>query len=201
MFDALTLASPAVLFTLQALLTEKNGKTYIRCQIRDKDVLAKPEELLRQVWVYKLIHEYGYPKDRIAVEYPVTFGRDSSKRADIVVFDADRPTVPFIIFELKQGTLKGGKEQLRSYTHATGAPLAVWSNGAQFVVWHRKNPNYFIEIPELPTAGQTIDDIAGQPWTIQTLIDKEHQREAEGQKARSLRELIEDMEDEVLANV
>jgi len=200
MFDALVLASPAALIALQALLTEKNGKAYIRCQIRDKDVLAKPEELLRQVWVYKLIYEYGYPRQRIAVEYPITFGRDSSKRADIVVFDADRPTVAFIIFELKQGTLKGGKEQLRSYTHATGAPLAVWSNGTQFVVWHRKNPNYFIEIPELPTVGQTIDDIAGQPWTIQTLIDKEHQREAEGQKARSLRELIEDMEDEVLAN-
>ncbi|MFZ4702881.1 MAG: type I restriction enzyme HsdR N-terminal domain-containing protein [Candidatus Methylumidiphilus sp.] len=200
MFDALTLASPAVLFALQALLTDKNGKQYIRCQIRDKEVLAKPEELVRQFWIYQLIHEYGYPKDRIAVEYPVTFGRDSSKRADIVVFDADRPTVPFLIIEVKQGKLKDGKEQLRSYTHATGAPLALWSNGALFVVWHRKNPNYFIEIPDLPTVGQTIDDIAGQPWTIQTLIDKEHQREAEGQKARSLRELIEDMEDEVLAN-
>jgi type I restriction enzyme M protein len=35
---------------------------------------------------------------------------------------------------------------------------------------------------------------------VQTLVDKEKQREAEGTKARSLRELIEDLEDEVLAN-
>src|SRR3546814_1188879 len=37
-------------------------------------------------------------------------------------------------------------------------------------------------------------------WTIQTLIDKEDEREREGSKARSLRELIVDMENEVLAN-
>jgi len=34
------------------------------------------------------------------VEYPVTFGRDTSKRADIVVMDADRPTVPYLIVVL-----------------------------------------------------------------------------------------------------
>lgn len=184
-----------------ALLFAKNNKTYLKCQIRDKEILAKPEELVRQCWLHRLVHHYNYPKGRITVEYPVTFGRDSSKRADIVVFDADRPTVPYLIVEVKQGKLKDGKEQLRSYTHATGAPLALWSNGTQKPVpWHRKNPNYFVEIPDIPTAGQTIDDIAGQPWTIQTLIEKEDQREAEGLKTRSLRQLIEEMEDEVLAN-
>jgi type I restriction enzyme M protein len=122
------------------------------------------------------------------------------KRADIVVFDADRPTVPFIIVEVKQPTEKSGKDQLKSYCHATGAPLAVWSDGLREVVWHRKNPNYFVIIPDLPTATQTIEDIVGQPWTIETLIEKEKQREAEGLKAHSLRQIIEDLEDEVLAN-
>jgi len=41
--------------------------------------------------------------------------------------------------------LKDGKEQLRSHTHATGAPIALWSNGAQTIAWHRKNPNYFVD--------------------------------------------------------
>lgn len=134
------------------------------------------------------------------MEYPITFGRDSSKRADIVVLDADRPTVPYLIVEVKQTTAKGGKDQLKSYTHATGAPLAVWSDGTQAIYWHRKNPNYFVELPDLPTATQTIEEIVDQPWTIQTLIDKEGERESEGLHARSLRQLIEDMEDEVLAN-
>jgi len=185
---------------VEALLFEKNGKTFLKCQSRNKDILAKPEETVRQLWIHRLNHHYGYPKKRITVEYPVTFGRDTSKRADIVVFDGDRPTVPYIIVEVKQGTLKGGKEQLHSYTHATGAPLALWSNGTQPVQWHRKNPNYFVQIPDIPTAHQTINDIVGQPWTIQTLVEKEQEREAEGMGAISLRQLIEDMEDEVLAN-
>ena len=185
---------------VEELLIDKKGKAYVICQSRKKEILAKPEELIRQLWLYRLITQYGYDKSRISVEYPVTFGRDSSKRADIVIFDADRATVPYLVVEVKQGNLKTGKEQLRSYTHATGAPLALWSNGEQAIQWHRKNPNYFVEIPDIPSASQTIDDIVGQPWTIETLIEKEEQRDREGFKARSLRQLIEDMEDEVLAN-
>lgn len=116
------------------------------------------------------------------------------------MFDRDRPTVPYLIVEVKQTKLKDGKEQLKSYTHATGAPLALWSNGAQTIQWHRKNPNYFVELPDIPRAWQSIEDIVDQPWTIQTLIDKENEREKESFKARSLRDLIVDLEDEVLAN-
>ena len=181
---------------------EHRGKPtkFVRCYIREKEVQLKPEERTRQLWLARLIDQYGYPASRIQVEYPITFGRDSSKRADIVVFDADRPTVPYIIIEVKQGKLREGKEQLRSYTHATGAPLALWSNGILAEVWHRKNPNYFVPIHHLPRAEQTIEEIVDQPWTIETLIDKENEREREGSKARSLRELIVDMENEVLAN-
>ena len=174
--------------------------TYITCLVRNKAVQLKPEERIRQLWLSRLIDQYGYPVSRLAVEYPITFGRDTSKRADIVVFDADRPTVPYIIIEVKQPKLRDGKEQLRSYAHATGAPLAMWSDGLLIEVWHRKNPNYFVPIHHLPRASQTIEDIVDQPWTIQTLIDKENEREREGAKARSLRDLIVEMENEVLAN-
>lgn len=191
---------PRELDDLETLLLEKNDRLYFRCPVREKDVLAKPEEAVRQLWILRLTKHYGYSMRRLAVEYPVTFGRDTSKRADIVVFDADRPTIPLIIVEVKQIKFKSGKEQLRSYTHATGAPLALWSNGTQTIVWHRKNPNYFVELPDLPTSSQTIDDIVDQPWNINTLIDKEIGRESEGSKARSLRDLIVDLEDEVLAN-
>jgi type I restriction enzyme M protein len=196
----LALFGTSALRAVEDLLCEKNGKPFLKCQVRGKEVMAKPEEVIRQFWIHRLLTHYGYPASRMAVEYPVTFGRDTSKRADVVVFDADRPSVPYIIVEVKQATLRSGKEQLKSYTHATGAPLALWSDGIKAVVWHRKNPNYFIEIPDLPTVRQTIEDIVGQPWTLETLIEKEEERDAEGLKARSLRELIEDMEDEVLAN-
>ncbi len=197
---ALTLFESTAIKAVEALRTERNGKPYIRCQVRGKEVHAKPEEIIRQLWIYRLMHHYHYPVSRLQIEYPITFGRDTSKRADIVVMDADRSTVPYLIVEVKQDKAKDGKEQLKSYTHATGAPLAMWSDGSQAICWHRKNPNYFVEIPDLPTAQQTIEQIVQQPWTMETLIGKEHEREAEGIKTRSLRELIEDMEDEVLAN-
>lgn len=181
---------------------EVRGKqaTFVSCLVRRKEVQLRPEERTRQLWLATLINKLGYDPSRIAVEYPITFGRDSSKRADIVVFDADRPTVPYIIVEVKQTNYKDGKEQLRSYAHATGAPLAVWSDSIIAEVWHRKNPNYFMPIHQLPRADQTIEQVVDQPWTIQTLIDLEEERVKEGKFGRSLRDLIEDMEDEVLAN-
>jgi type I restriction enzyme M protein len=110
---------------VEAALVERNGRYYLKCCARTKEVLAKPEEIIRQLWLQRLQNEFKYPSSRLAVEYPITFGRDSSKRADIVVFDPDRPTVPYIIIEVKQPTEKGGKDQLKSYCHATGAPLAL----------------------------------------------------------------------------
>jgi type I restriction enzyme M protein len=113
------------LMALEAILFEKNDRLYFRCLVRNKDILAKPEEAVRQLWILRLTKHYGYPVSRLAVEYPITFGRDTSNRADIVIFDADRPTVPYTIVEVKRAKLKDGKEQLRSYTHATGAPIAL----------------------------------------------------------------------------
>ncbi len=198
--NSLTQFTVAHLDRLETSLFDKNGKPALKCLATGKDKLAKPEEIVRQLWLLELTESYGYPLSRIQIEYPITFGRDTSKRADIVVMDADHADTPYIIVEVKAAKLKDGKEQLRSYTHAKGAPLALWSNGALAVIWHRKNPNYFVEIPDLPKVTQTIDDIAGQPWTIDVLIDIENKRMAEGKGARSLKQLIEDMEDEVLAN-
>lgn len=139
-----------------AASTVKNGKRYLTCLVRKKEVLAKPEEIVRQLWLQRLTQHYGYPAARLAVEHPITFGRDTSKRADIVVFDADRPTVPYIIVEVKQGKLKDGKGQLKSYCHATGAPMGVWSNGEQLSFYHRKDPNYFEDIPAIPSVHENL---------------------------------------------
>ena len=124
-------------------------KDFVECLVRNKSVQLKPEERVRQLWLARLVEDFGYPLSRIQVEFPITFGRDSSKRADIVIFDADRPTVPYIIIEVKKDKLIEGKNQLKSYAHATGAPLALWSNGVTFEVWERRNPNYFEPIHSL----------------------------------------------------
>ena len=76
-------------------LSEKDGKYSLKCYVRNKDVRVTPDEVVRQLWLHELtLGKYQYPLSRIQVEYPITFGRDSSKRADIVIMDKDRPTVP-----------------------------------------------------------------------------------------------------------
>src|SRR4051812_23226090 len=32
---------------------------------------SNPEEIVRQLWIYKLHHVYGYPIDNVAIEHPI----------------------------------------------------------------------------------------------------------------------------------
>lgn len=90
---------------------------YITCAIRDKEIKLTPEEAVRQLYIYKLMNDYGYAASRIQLETPIHFGREV-KRADIAIMDKDRPMVPYIIVELKKPKLTDGKEQLKSYCNA-----------------------------------------------------------------------------------
>lgn len=151
--------------------TDKKGKTFavVECLVRKKQITLKPEEVVRQLFLDKLINEYGYPISRIKLEYPVSFGREV-KRADIVVMDEDRPLVPYIIIEVKKPKLKDGKDQLKSYCNGTGAPIAVWTNGEQIVYYNRKDPNYFEEIRDIPKATQTLMEIISKRWATMCAI-------------------------------
>lgn len=176
---------------------DKNGKKYavVKCLVRKKDIRLTPEEVIRQLFVDKLINDYGYPVNRMKLEYHVYFGREV-KRADIVIMDEDRPIVPYIIVEVKKPKLKDGKEQLKSYCNSTGAPIAVWTNGEQIAYYNRKDPNYFEDIRNIPKASQTLMDIVSERWTIEDLKANDVL-----QKDRvSLKDKIKELEDEVLAN-
>jgi DNA methylase-type I restriction-modification system len=177
--------------------TDKKGKEvyYVNCQIRDKDIKLTDEELVRQLYINKLINEYNYPKEKMELEYSVSFGREK-KRADIVIFDKLATTSPYIIVELKKPKLKDGKEQLKSYCNATGAPIGVWTNGGQISFYHRKDPNFFEDLPNIPTFDEKLSDILSERWTINDLISKDKLIT----EKKSLKDLILEMEDEVLAN-
>ena len=185
---------------LNASLFEKDGKNgkkvcYVKCLVRQKEIQLKPEEVIRQLFLDKLINEYGYPITRMQLEYPVYFGREV-KRADIVIMDEDRSFVPYVIVEVKKPKLKDGKEQLKSYCNSTGAPIAVWTNGEQIAYYNRKDPNYFEDIRDIPKASQTLMDVISERWTIEDLKANDVL-----QKDKiSLKDKIKDLEDEVLAN-
>ncbi|MFH0779958.1 MAG: N-6 DNA methylase [Parcubacteria group bacterium] len=180
---------------LENKITVKDGKPYVICVIRDKEIVLKPEEVVRQLYAMKLIKEYGYPKKRIQFEHSINFGREI-KSADIVIFDKDRPTVEYIIVEIKKPKMQDGKNQLRSYTNATGAPIAVWTNGGQISHYNRKDPNYFEDITDIPKADQTLEDVLKEKFTLKDLIIKDKIPN----EGKSLKTIIQDLEDEVLAN-
>ena len=177
--------------------TDKKGKEfyYVKCQIRDKDIKLTDEELVRQLYINKLINKYNYPKEKMELEYTVSFGREK-KRADIVIFDKIATTSPYIIVELKKPKLKDGKEQLKSYCNATGAPIGVWTNGGQISFYHRKDPNFFEDLPNIPTFDEKLSDILSGRWTIDDLVLKDKLIT----EKKNLKDLILEMEDEVLAN-
>jgi len=176
---------------------ETRGKDtpYINCLVRKKEIKLTPEEAVRQLYVMVLTQDFGYPTNRMELEYAVSFGREK-KRADIVIFDRDRTTSPYIMVELKKPKLKDGKEQLKSYCNATGAPIGIWSNGDSISFYHRKDPNYFEDIPGIPREDQKLSEILSERWTIEDLIEKDKLVT----ERKSLKDLILEMEDEVLAN-
>ncbi len=48
--------------------------------------------------------------------------------------------------------------------------MAVWSNGLQTSYFHRKDPNYFEEIPNILTSDETLKDILQEKFTFDNLI-------------------------------
>ena len=191
----LTLFNEKEIAEINGMIFIKKNKPYIKCLATDIDRPAKPEEIVRQLFIIKLMREYGYPKDRITAEKEVQFGSGiSEKRADIVIFHKSL-LEPYIIIEVKKPKRKDGVQQLKSYCNAEGAPLAVWTNGKDIEIMHREKPNNFIHISDIPTIDQTLNDVLTEPWTFEKLT-KEN-RLAQG---LSLREVIENLENLVLAN-
>jgi len=184
-------------FQRKIFTKESRGKSraYVECIKREKEIQLKPEEVVRQLYAHRLITEYGYAKKRLYFEYPVSFGRQK-KKADIVVFDKDRPDSPYIIVELKKPKLTDGKNQLRSYCNATGAPIGVWTNGEKISHYNRKDPNYFEDITDIPNASQTLQDVISESFTLKDLIINDKL----STEKKSLKDIILEMEDEVLAN-
>ncbi len=152
---------------------------------------SAPEEIVRQLWVYKLIHQYGYQADEIELETSVQFGTEiSTKAADIVVYTDLTKTTPKIIVECKKPKRKDGIEQLKSYMNAKGAPVAIWSNGADNIILYRPYPAQFDDtLFDLPRRGQEPKDVLQARKTLLQL-----------KQDFNFKKIIQDLEELVLAD-
>ncbi len=170
-------------------LWERNGKYYVHCIKRLDKKLAKPEEIIRQLALRRLL-DTGYDLDQIKLEVEVKMGSTvHSKAADIVIYREVRLCItPYVIIELKRPQRRDGLDQLESYMNATGAPFGRWLNGKDQIVRYREDPNIFESIDRLPGEGETTDDIRAprKKRDLLTLVN--------------LRELVEQVEERVLAN-
>lgn len=151
------------------------------------DKKSAPEEIVRQLFLYRLINKYKYPKELVNVEVIVNFGREK-KRADIIVYKDDRVT-PYILVEVKAPNEKNDAKQLKSYLNAEGAEIGVTVNGLTQEVLYRPYPKDFSVLPNIPEYGQDPDDVFNQQFTYAQLKDP-----------KQLKQTIQNLEDLVLVN-
>ncbi len=181
-------------------ITEQEpGRFYIKDALSDsfkfvfdeKKQTGRPEEIVRQLWLHKLHQQYKYPFARMATEKSIQFGREiSKKKADIVVYKADKIT-PYIIIEVKSPTEEKGIEQLKSYLNAEGAEIGFWSNGVNHIILYRPYPKEFNDtLPDLPQADQSIDDLLEAKKTYFDYTTPKV----------DLKKIVKNMEELVLAN-
>jgi type I restriction enzyme M protein len=170
-------------------LWKRGEKFYLHCLLRQKKVLAKPEEVVRQLCIKRLL-DMGYAAGQMALEVGIKMGSTiHSKAADIVLYREETLRLtPYAIVELKRPSRKDGIDQLESYMNATGVPFGWWLNGKEALVRYREEPNIFSSIDRLPNAGETIDDVRAprRKKDLLPLVD--------------LRGLVELLEERVLAN-
>jgi type I restriction enzyme M protein len=148
-------------------MRRSDDKIEIWCAKREKWLRAKPEEVVRQLFLIWIQETLKYSMKRVEVEWPIQMGEDEEKeRADIAVFSDDACTDPYLIFELKKPQSEQGLEQLRSYLRWTGCFFGSWSNGndATFQLReedqkNKKGPYKFRDIPRLPRLGEDLSAI------------------------------------------
>jgi type I restriction enzyme M protein len=96
-----------VKYYLKSFAPFSSGKEEV--QVHVEGGKSAPEEIVRQLWVYKLIHQYGYQPDEIDLEKSVQFGGEvGTKATGIIVYTDATKETPKIIVECKKPKRKDG---------------------------------------------------------------------------------------------
>ncbi|MDO9256953.1 MAG: N-6 DNA methylase [Bacteroidales bacterium] len=151
---------------------------------------SNPEEIVRQLWVYKLINHYNYKPEQIECEVPVQFGTEvNTKFADIAVYrDATKVTVK-LLFEIKKPKRKEGIEQLKTYLGAKGNPIGIWSNGSDRLILYKPHNTDFDTLSEIPKVAEEAKDVLQVKRTLADL-----------KTSFNFKKIIQDLEELVLAD-
>lgn len=147
----------------------KKDKNKIYAPLKDKWLVMKPEEEVRQKYICRLVDSYGYALDQMGQEVPVINGNGRGTgraRADIVVWRSKEDKVanpqkaPIIIVECKAEYVtirEADYYQGNSYASLTGADFFVMTNLKEtriFKVVKGEMPKRLIEIVDIPDASK-----------------------------------------------
>ncbi len=146
-------------------------KKKIYSPLRKKYLDAKPEEIVRQEFICKLINDYGYKLEQMDEEVKLTTSQRGTGRAsaDIVVWRSEeekkKKKTAFLVVELKADTIKLKVEDCyQGYNYAT------WSRAKLFAITNGHELQVYKTIEEeLPLSLQPVNDI---PLAKDILDDK-----------------------------
>ena len=196
---------------------KEKGKFYLKsydnnnCEkliFNEKTNKGAPEEIIRQLLLFELIDEKGYPKERIEIEKSVQFGRAiNKKKADIVIYQKDLE-IAWIICEVKAINQKNNLQQLKSYINGEGSPIGIATNGEELLNFLRPYPRQFESLGDtIPTYDEYLEVensktpledllkiLAKKPFLYLDLL------EINKKQSPNLKKIIEDLEELVLAN-
>ncbi len=195
--ESLSLFDPEDLDELQ-IYEKDDGKFYLKSFGRreeerliwnDVDKKGAPEEVVKQLFIRRLIKNYNYPLKLIDTETKVKFGREE-KRLDVIVYRDDNET-PQLIAEIKAPDQPNDIQQLKSYLNAEGAPIGIAVNGKTIAIVFRPYPKDFQTLSEIPNYGETVAQ----------LLDRKSKKKIDDlEETTELKQVIQNMEELVLAN-
>lgn len=132
-------------------LKQESGVSYLKCLVRNKWLVATPEEWVRQ-HVVTFLNELGYPNNLLKMEMPLKINT-MLRRPDVVAYDSHGK--PKLIVECKASSIKITQstfEQIAQYNLKLRVPYLMVTNGLQHFYCHVNFEENSIQfIAKLPT--------------------------------------------------
>jgi len=156
----------------------KDGEIY--APLKNKWLVDKPEERVRQEYICRLHNDYGYKLSQMAQEVKVTNSDRGQGRAyaDIVVWRSEQDKLDdnhaIIVVECKAAHInlyEADRHQGYNYAAWAGAKFFVLTNGKDeefFRVQEGKLPKRFEKIPNIPNAAIASDQNKIEKFLTQT---------------------------------
>lgn len=192
-----------------------DGQPGVDCIIRGKNdegdyFKLTPEEIIRQLYVHKLIEEFGYTCAQIKFELPVVFaGKEviKNKRVDIAVFNKDETGKIDILIEVKRPKVKSvyvadgtdvttPYQQMQSYCRALQPKIGAIANGSNLLKFYDASEfENELTIDKFPRNGENITE-----WKEKRRFTLKQLMQADRLQTETLKDIILEVEQRFGAN-